>query len=86
MEKRTCLCCGYRTLNEEPPGADICPICFWQVSTSEPDDSGIGANRTTLREAQKNFIKFGACDKSVLPFVRKPTKTDVKDPNWAAFA
>lgn len=28
-KKVTCLCCGYRTLDER--GAfDICPVCFWE--------------------------------------------------------
>ncbi|MEV5113035.1 hypothetical protein MRBL20_001149 [Peribacillus frigoritolerans] len=27
--KYTCPCCGYKTLDEEPPGTyDICSICF----------------------------------------------------------
>lgn len=26
-----CLSCGYKTLDEEPPGTyDICEICFWE--------------------------------------------------------
>jgi len=28
--KYTCSCCGYKTLDEEPPGTyDMCSICFW---------------------------------------------------------
>lgn len=83
--KYTCPCCGYKTLEEEPPGThDICPICFWEddwVQFDEPDYEG-GANNVSLREAQKNFINFGASEKKVLPSVRKPTKHDIKDPAW----
>ena len=29
--KYTCPCCGYKTLDEEPPNTyDICEICFWE--------------------------------------------------------
>lgn len=29
MKKITCLCCGYRTLDERGI-FDICPVCFWE--------------------------------------------------------
>ncbi|MEH7657210.1 CPCC family cysteine-rich protein, partial [Bacillus velezensis] len=29
--KYTCPCCGYRTIEEEPPGTyEICNICYWE--------------------------------------------------------
>jgi hypothetical protein len=81
-----CPCCGYRTLNLEPPGTYlICPICFWE------DDGDIGAacgyswvgsNQVCLRQAQQNFIAFGACEPQWLKDVRSPTPSDVRDPNW----
>mgnify|MGYP001590543558 FL=1 len=84
-EKYTCPCCGYKTLEEEPPGThDICTICFWEddiVQFDDPDYAG-GANDVSLREAQKNFIKWGASEKRVLEFVRKPNSSDIKDKNW----
>jgi hypothetical protein len=84
-EKYTCPCCGYKTLDEEPPGTfDICPICFWEddrVQFNDPDFKG-GANDVSLREAQKNFKEFGASEKEVLKFVRKPRPNDKKDPDW----
>ncbi len=29
-EKYTCLCCGYKTLDEKRGSFDICPVCFWE--------------------------------------------------------
>ncbi|HFK1475170.1 CPCC family cysteine-rich protein [Bacillus paranthracis] len=82
--KYTCPCCGYKTL-EEPPGTyEICNICFWEddsVQFKEPDYEG-GANEVSLRQAQENFIVFGACEKRCIELVRKPTSEDVKDASW----
>ncbi|MGM0924766.1 MAG: CPCC family cysteine-rich protein [Bacillota bacterium] len=86
--KYTCPCCGYKTLDEEPPGTyDICSICFWEddgVQYSDPDFEG-GANQASLRQAQQNFVKFGACEEGCIKFVRKPNKEDIKDLNWKPF-
>lgn len=83
--KYTCPCCGYKTLDEEPPGTfDICEICFWEddsIQFEDPDYEG-GANVPSLRQAQKNYLAFGAYDKHCLKFVRKPTKEDEKNLNW----
>lgn len=85
MELYTCPCCGYKTLDEKPPGTyDICEICFWEddgIQFDNPDYKG-GANHVSLREAQKNFLEFGACEKEMIKFVRKPNEDDVKDKNW----
>lgn len=79
-EKYTCPCCGYKTLDEQPPGTyDICSICFWEddaVQYNDPDYEG-GANGVSLRMAQKNYIEFGACDNRSIDSVRKPTPDDV---------
>ncbi len=52
--KYTCPCCGYKTLEEEPPGTyEICNICFWEddsVQFKEPDYEG-GANEVSLKQA-----------------------------------
>ncbi|WP_285616306.1 CPCC family cysteine-rich protein, partial [Pseudobacillus badius] len=82
--KYTCPCCGYKTLDEEPTDTyEICEICFWEddgVQFRDPDYEG-GANEVSLRQAQHNFIKFGACDKGSLKFVRHPNNSDIKDNN-----
>ncbi|MGG3943704.1 CPCC family cysteine-rich protein [Peribacillus psychrosaccharolyticus] len=83
--KYTCTCCGYKTLDEEPPGThDICNICFWEddyVQYSDPDFEG-GANIPSLRQAQKNYLVLGACEERVIEFVRKPNEKDEKDSDW----
>lgn len=83
-----CPCCGYKTLEEKPPGTlEICEICFWEddgLQYEDPDFVG-GANKVSLRQAQANFAKFGACEERYIDFVRKPTDDDEKDSNWTAF-
>ena len=82
---RACPCCGYMTFQDYFPGSyEICPICFWEddfIQFENPDYEG-GANKTSLRIAQKNFYKFGACDLGMTKHVRKPSESDVKDPRW----
>lgn len=81
----TCPCCGYKTLGEEPPGTfNICDICYWEddgVQYNYPDYGG-GANLPSLREAQKNYMLFGACEERFIKFVREPNEDDVKNPDW----
>ena len=86
MQKRFyCPCCGYDTLKEEPPGTyQICSICFWEddpIQFSDPDYEG-GANSVTLRKAQINFEKFGACEEEMITNVIKPDKTYNRNPQW----
>ena len=81
----TCPCCGYKTLDEEPPGThDICPICFWQddgVQFDKPYYGG-GANHVSLYEAQRNYKRIGASDVRSLQFVRKANSSDEFDRSW----
>ena len=74
-----CPCCGYKTLECEPPGSYIiCPICFWEddgVQFRDPDYEG-GANEVSLRQAQKNYFEFGASEKRFLTYVRPPSEED----------
>ncbi|MEI3609401.1 CPCC family cysteine-rich protein [Pseudogracilibacillus sp. SO10305] len=86
--KYTCPCCGYQTLDENPPGSfDICEICYWEddnVQYDDPDYDG-GANIPSLKQAQRNFLEFGASEKGCIEYVRKPNETDIKDINWSPF-
>jgi hypothetical protein len=88
-----CLCCGYRTIEGHktnfgyatpPETYDICTICYWQddaVGYDKPDIA-IGPNHVSLKQAQRNFVAFGASEERLLPYVRKPTPMDERDPNW----
>lgn len=81
----TCPCCGYKTLDEQPPGTyEICSICFWEddnIQYEDPDYEG-GANIPSLRTAQNNYRLFGACEERCMEFVRAPNAHDEKDPHW----
>src|SRR5690242_11670974 len=58
-----CLCCGFRTLLEQPPDTYwICPVCGWEddlVQAEDLDFAG-GANRMSLRVARETFRQTGA--------------------------
>jgi hypothetical protein len=79
-EKYICPCCGFRTLDEPPPGTfDICPICFWEddnVQYNDPDFVG-GANQVSLNRARKNYQEFGATELRCQPHVRKPMQDEI---------
>ena len=83
--KYTCPCCGYKTIEEEPPvHMKFVTYVFGKrihIQFKEPDYEG-GANEVSLRQAQENFIVFGACEKRCIELVRKPTSEDVKDASW----
>ena len=84
--KFPCPCCGYKTFDELPNGTyNICQVCFWEddlVQLDNPDYSG-GANKVSLRQAQKNFIEFGACEIEMIKHVRQPNPDEMRDDNWA---
>lgn len=49
-----CPCCGYNTITDT---YEICDICGWEhdpVQADYPDEDG--ANRVSLRTAQRNFL------------------------------
>jgi hypothetical protein len=74
MNHYKCPCCGFLTLDEEPPGTfAICPVCFWEddnLQFEDPDYKG-GANEESLHEAQKKFREIGASSENYLKNVRK---------------
>lgn len=85
IEKFACPCCGYKTFNNRPDGSyDICLVCFWEddpIQLKDPDYEG-GANNVSLRQGQKNFIAFGACEKDLIQNVRKATEEEQRDKDW----
>ena len=65
MKKYTCPCCCFKTFPEENGSYEICDVCYWQddaIMNANPDYWG-GANDVCLRQAQKNYIEFGASKK-----------------------
>ncbi|OAS21573.1 hypothetical protein A8708_16730 [Paenibacillus oryzisoli] len=84
MTKYTCPCCGYKTFDEEPLGTyDICDVCDWEddaVMNENPDYWG-GANAVCLRQAQRNFIIYGAKEKKYLDNVF-PRDAYEQDLSW----
>lgn len=78
--KYKCPCCGFNTFSEEPIGNyDICPVCFWEDDPIQADDHNYsgGANRVSLNQGRKNFIKFGACEKGMTQYVRPPQDDEI---------
>lgn len=80
-----CPCCGYKTFDVEPLGTYvICKVCFWEddpLALDDPDFVG-GANRVSLRQAQKNFLAFGACEIKMVKNVRQPRQDEMRDHDW----
>lgn len=70
-----CPCCGFLTLDEEPPGTyAICPVCFWEddlVQFKDPDYEG-GANKVSLNQARLNYTHIGASAPEYRSNVRPP--------------
>lgn len=83
--KYPCPCCGYKTLDEKPPGTfQICEVCFWEDDNIQFENLDVigGANDVSLRQAQENFNKFGACTEDAKNYVRKPTEQEKCDVEW----
>ena len=78
-ERFPCPCCGYLTLDEEPPGTFyICDVCWWEddlVQFHNPDFRG-GANGPSLNEARANYREFGASEARAVSEVRLPTEAE----------
>jgi hypothetical protein len=88
FEKYPCPCCGYQTFDYKPDGSYIiCPVCFWEddpIQLEDPDYAG-GANRISLKQAQKNFIEFGAMEQDMIKNVRPPLPDEARDELWKPF-
>lgn len=64
-----------------PDGSyDICPVCFWEDDLIQLEDSQYagGANHVSLEQARLNYEVFGACEKEMLPYVKKPDSDEMK--------
>jgi len=86
--KFACPYCGHKTYTEKPNGTyDICPVCFWEddpIQLEDPNYEG-GANPTSLKQAQKNFLEFGAGDFDMKRNVRPASIEETKDKSWKPY-
>ena len=83
--KFACPCCGYTTFDIVYGGtAEVCPVCFWEDDPDQFDDPDYegGANNISLKQAQRHFVEFGACDKEWIGYVRKPKKSEQRNADW----
>ena len=70
-----CPCCDYFTLGKREE-YEICPICFWEddgVNFDKLDDYS-SPNHKTLRQGREDFIKYGACDSTMVKNVIKESE------------
>lgn len=78
-----CPCCGFKVFIGR--GCyDICPICFWEDELSQEEDPYTcdGVNKVSLYNAQRNYLKFGACEYGFVDKVRNPNNLELKDDSW----
>ncbi|MGG4498398.1 CPCC family cysteine-rich protein [Brevibacillus reuszeri] len=74
--KFTCPCCGIKSMSNENRGTiETCEICFWHNDFVQFQDPNrlYGANDVSLRQAQHNYMMFGASQEIYIPYVRKPS-------------
>ncbi len=45
-------------------------------------DYKMGANKPSLRQGQRNYLIFGACDERFISSVREPLIDEIKDSDW----
>jgi hypothetical protein len=81
-----CAVCGYLVFRTPPGSYEICPVCGWEDDAAQlrwPSLSG-GANRLSLKDAQRNFARLGLAD----PTLPRPGGRQLdapgrdRDPNW----
>lgn len=80
----TCPCCGYLTIKDHPGSYNICRVCSWEddpVQILNPWFAG-GANKPSLVEAQKNFMRYGNCNGDTQPPAKRQPLDELKDPVW----
>ncbi|MEZ4712069.1 MAG: CPCC family cysteine-rich protein [Caldilineaceae bacterium] len=81
MRSVACPCCGYYTLTHAA-NYEVCAICFWEDIPVSDVDMRMTSNRITLRQAQQNFVAFGACEAEYRELVRPPTAEDARISGW----
>jgi hypothetical protein len=76
--KHVCLCCGFYTLSESPPGTWLtCPVCYWIDSPVEN-----AATQNDLFDAQRSFLRMGASSPAWSESVRAPLASEARSSDW----
>lgn len=81
-----CPCCGHLIFSEPPGSFEICLVCFWEddvVQLVYPTTM-TGANRLTLHESQREFLRTGACEARFAANVTRPIDA-ARDRAWRPF-
>lgn len=83
-DKEMCPCCGYYTLPKGYPDnlnnhGFICPVCFWEIDTfiSSEEEKSNSNHGLTLAEARINYKTFGAVQKRLMKYCRKPNDNEI---------
>jgi hypothetical protein len=79
-----CPCCGYITFAGPPGTYEFCSVCGWQDDLSQlrfAETPG-GANRVSLKEAQRNFAAFGASEEAKQHRAKKSLSSVQRDATW----
>ena len=75
-----CPCCGCRTLDARCD-FDICRVCFWEDDGQDDHDAeevrGGPNGSLSLQEARSNYLRFGACELSMIENVRPPLQGEL---------
>jgi len=75
-----CPCCGCRTLTKRI-NFEVCDVCYWEddgQDDGDADECRGGPNGSlSLRQARANYLRFGACEVSMIENVRPPRPEEV---------
>ncbi|HEV3445724.1 MAG TPA: CPCC family cysteine-rich protein, partial [Gemmataceae bacterium] len=66
---------------------EICEVCYWEddgQDDGDADECRSGPNGSlSLREARANYLRFGACEESMVVNVRLPRPEELPEPRQA---
>jgi hypothetical protein len=72
----------HKTLSERAAW-EICEVCFWEDDGQDEADidkcRGGPNGSLSLREARTNYLRFGACEASMIKNVRAPHPDEYPD-------
>jgi hypothetical protein len=82
-----CPCCGCLTLSKRTV-FEICEVCFWEddgQDDGDADENRGGPNGSlSLTEARANYLRFGACEETMVENVRPPRTEELPEQKQAA--